>query len=605
MNKTLYKVGVALAVLHYPVYVAVRWLYYALIGEGQAGRREFQLSLGRNVSPADRGFWLWLTSVAIMVLVLSIWAWFGHNHFVDRSKETYPPTKDAAKKALASAVPVETCRVFLGIALVVLVISLGMIGAKTWYNDDTAVFYNTETEFLVSDVENPPPALQWLFDGASAPNNDRCTRVGKHDIPSCINEETYSQQGWLDRSASLAGATKIMGQASGENQNANLLTETMAHLYSTEDVPEGTTQSAGYWSGIRDGVGKETDIEGVIEWDGSGAVRECVFKGEHELNRAFRGQRGNNLMNFIAERFPRVRFRLTDVYGYCDGAKRDVPVVVIPTFTNTRQGATSVEVASGVIIMKGSPSGEPSFDFKQSVKQGELPGPVYPLSIAEKQREQVAWAAGRKNKEANSFGFDSTDAASQAGNATEFLLKSQDDGRVYWVTPLTLKSADSQIIVAYSLVPADVVNGGELNRLRVFALDNDSPHRVNLNQMQRDLTDFVSRERDGFFTQDGATLQEFTPSDGTSWRIFGTLDGDPRFVIQYDPASEESRPTLTELRDDGSKGRTEELETDTPGEDNPSLDGSVCASKLEELSDADLVACAQAALDELAARSGE
>jgi hypothetical protein len=54
---------------------------------------------------------------------------------------------------------------------------------------------------------------------------------GRHDVPSCITEGTLPSDGWENRSASLAGALRVMKQTSGESQKVELLSETAVHIY--------------------------------------------------------------------------------------------------------------------------------------------------------------------------------------------------------------------------------------------------------------------------------------------------------------------------------------------------------------------------------------
>jgi hypothetical protein len=464
-----------------------------------------------------------------------------------------------------------------------------------WNNKDLPSYYNQSTKFVVSDIDNPPAGLQKLLEGARVTNGNECERIGKHDVPSCISAGEFPTDGWENRGASLAGAVRVMKQTTGQSQNVDLLNDTLAYIYPNADapIPEGDNVSDGRWTAIRDGSNLGTPTESIVEWDGTNRPVTCKFEGDFELNRAFRGERSNNFPNLIAEKFPTRRFNRSDVYGYCDHEHGDEPIIVVPMYQNVRYRNRSVATPAGVLLIHGSPSGDPRFEFKTSVKDGEVPGPVYPLSIAETQREEHTWAAGRQYRDRNKFGFDPTKAASQTSNTTEFLLRSRQDGRTYWVSPLTPRGSNSQLVLAYAVIPADTVNGGQLNELTIYVFDQDNPHVVNLDQMERDIRAFVSRQYPGFFSG-GGKIQEFIPAAGTKWRAFGVFDDAPYFTVELDPNGT-NQPVVTDLAN-GS----------TPPSDNPTEEpqaSSVCVRPIGEQTNEELVTCAQAVLDELGRRN--
>src|SRR6185436_13416809 len=114
--------------------------------------------------------------------------------------------------------------------------------------------------------------------------------------------------------------------------------------------------------------------------------------------------------------------------------------------------------------------GKAKLEYKSVVKADDYPGPVYPASLAARQRSQSAWAAGRENEDRNGFGYEPATAEAQAGNVSEYLLRNSVTGRLEWVTPLTLRHSSSELFVAYAVSPADEVRSGSLNQLSVYVL---------------------------------------------------------------------------------------------------------------------------------------
>ena len=539
-------------------------VFFHLVLPGWKVTQNWDLFLERNLATQYPAFWI----VVAVVLLISAILWFRK---YDEDNEDI---------IMVSILTTLAC-----------VMSLSQFGNILWNNKDFPTYYNKSTTFVVADIKNPPASLQRLLEGARK-DNEACERIGAHDVPSCIRSGEFPANGWENRSASLAGAVRVMRQTSGESQQVNLRANTLAHIYPKQSKSIATDDkiSDGYWTGIRDGKGIRIPTEGIVEWDGINRPTNCEFKGEYEFNRAIGGSRSNSLIHLLADKFPELRFNKPDIYGYCDHDNGDEPIIVVPVYEQGWYRNHSVEVPAGVLLLRGSPSGDPVFEHKRTVEPGEVPGPVYPLSIAEIQRGEHIWAAGREHLTRSKFGFEPTSAASQSDNATEFLLRSREDGRTYWVSPLTPRGSDSQLVLAYTLIPADTVTGGQLNEMTIYVFDREDPHVVNLDQMERDIRDFVSRQNPGFFSAKGK-IQELTPASGTTWRAFGVLDGDPRFVVTIDPNGN-NRPIISDIR-----GQTVEVP-----EQEPSETEEECSLPLAEQTNEQLFKCARATMDELERR---
>lgn len=567
-----------------------------LVTPGLSTTQVFDIHAEHLLNPKDSGLWILL---AMQFMVAGIHSYFSYDELKAKAQPRRSYYWDEKEESVKVPRTHLITSVIFGLAFVA---CLGLVGWKWFNNKDQAIFNNQSTTFAVADTSNPPDSLQRLLEGAVAGNGEPCQLNGGHDVPSCITQGTLPSEGWENRSASLAGALRVMRQTSGESQKVELLSETAVHIYPKrgETIAGIEDVSNGYWTAIRDGSGKHTPAEAVVEWDGRNPVTTCEFEGDFELNRALRGDKMNSLNNLIMEKNPGLRYHLDDVYGYCDHQAGSQPVIVVPMYDTRVFGSRHVDVPAGVLLVRGSPSGDPQFQFVDKVEPGSIPGPVYPLTFAEMQRQSHEWAAGRKFRN-NSFGFKQTTAASQDQNATEFLLRSRADGRTYWVTPLTPRGSDSELVLAYSVIPADTVNAGNLNEMTIYVLNREDERVVNLDQMERDFRDYISRQNPGFFSA-GGSIQEFTPGAGNIWRAYGVLDGDPRFIIEIDRTGA-NRPVVTELysSDDGTI-----VPEDAGGEQNnggeAGSNDATCQKPISEQSDQELLACAQAALDELEQR---
>jgi hypothetical protein len=180
------------------------------------------------------------------------------------------------------------------------------------------------------------------------------------------------------------------------------------------------------------------------------------------------------------------------------------------------------------------------------VRPGDLPGPAYPITLVAKQRAMATWAAGERFHDRGGFGFEPTTASTQLGNASEFLLRSRDDGRLYRVSPLTSRGSDSQQFVAYSVTEADTVTDGVLNTQRVYVLNDGDPRIVTITRMENRIKTFLSADP-GFYPAGGKVV-EFLPLDATTWQAYGEVNGTVKYVFMV-PLDESKRISAVNLAD--------------------------------------------------------
>lgn len=467
-------------------------------------------------------------------------------------------------------------RIVAVVVALLAVISAVQVFRVSWDNDkDEARYYNQATTFYVPDVADPPNSLQRLTNGAAQSSSEDCDLVGNADVPSCIREGTLDMAGWDPRIGSLNGAVFALTRSTGDRQRVSLNEATMAYL--NGESPR--------WSGVLDGSGTQQALGGVAEWEGEGEANQCLFEGEFALGEAFGGSKRNSLNNLLAERFPSLRFTISDVWGYCDG---DEPIVVIPMTRQAYVANRTVDTAGGLVTVRGD-NGQTQLTYVATAQPGDFPGPVYPASLVVEQRHQAEWAAGRKNRESYGFGYEPATSEVQEGNVSEYLLRNATTGRLEWVTPLTLRNSSSELFVAYAVSPADEVSSGNLNQLDVYVLGDDDPRRINIDNLEADALNYFV-ENVGTFRSNGGKLVEFTPVDGDIWRAFGELNG--RVVYRLDiSASNAISPQLVSLSPQG-----EEPE----GDDTP--DNASCGEPVSGLTPAQLVSCIQQMADELESR---
>ncbi|GAA3750047.1 hypothetical protein [Micromonospora maritima] len=171
------------------------------------------------------------------------------------------------------------------------------------------------------------------------------------------------------------------------------------------------------------------------------ADQKCAFDRDRADAR-LGGNFSHNLGRQISKKQRWVRFSSTDAYAYCDGG---TPMVAVPL---KRQVGflTIIEKPAGVALYNGK-TGEVSITTDTS----KVPGPSYPLSIAEKQREATAGMGSFSDWVFNRAGWEAPDDDVNSGNDSEFTLDAA--GRPAYVTPLTGRGSATAISVVTS-VPA-------------------------------------------------------------------------------------------------------------------------------------------------------
>jgi hypothetical protein len=495
-----------------PLLLSIAWLFLHLLLGGFGGlQQSFYLMTHNLGNPSSAAFWFWVALCMIASLVLIMYV------------------------ALDEGTDASTRRPFDALAIVAVIVLLGslfQVVHLSWQNSkNVARFYDRSAVIYTPSINNAPGSLQYLLSHATK-GKDGCY-VANSDVPSCVKIGSLPMAGFDPRVSSSTGALTVMQRTSGSRQNVNLLDSSLTYL-------NGNGKN-GVWSALRDGFGAFQPTEGVVEWNGTALPTECKFGGADQFNKALNGVKSNSLVNYLTKLHPDLYWSSNDVWGYCSANNR--PVLVFPVEKQARYLSQTVSVPAGVLVITGSRSGKPQVSYLAHARN--MPGPVYPKSLADTQLTSLNWMAGRAHLDRSQFGFEPTNSSAQAGNTQDYLLKSKTDGHIYWVTPLTLASSQSQLFVAYSMVRADTVNSGQLNTFKVYALASSDTRVTNVDQLEAQAKNFMVNNAGGFIPS-GGQLIEFTPANGNFWRAFGEING--RVIYRLDISTDSSvTPVLVSL----------------------------------------------------------
>lgn len=339
--------------------------------------------------------------------------------------------------------------------------------------------------------------------------------------------------------------------------------------------------TASYTSLVRSRVflGSWTEIISQrLDATGLPTTHNCTFSPR--ADKALHGVLSHDLQREIARMRFGVLIDANDAYGFCDG---DVPKVVVP-LTRNKGFYPTTRVPAGVAVYDGHANKVTILD---SVEPGVLPGPVYPLSLVERQRQATAasgsfgdWVFGRAGYQPTS----TNDAADpNAGNAGEFTLRSSD-GRSNYVTPVVLRGTSTSIS-AVATTGADTVAAGQLSPLVFHRL---VPAR---NSNSNVASDIKGTYPELSWATPGFGIFEIVPTNSGEW--IATVGLNQKVTHRVSIATDGGTCLHTA---DGAKVR---CTSDKP------VTGSVSIpTELSSLSDAELAKLGKAVADEWQRRHG-
>lgn len=492
-------------------------------------------------------FWFWLWVALMSAISFLIW------HAMKDDDHTGPIRETVAHVLMIS--------LFVGG-------SFQAVAANFQNGKDAGRANSAMTTYVIADRANPPALLKQQFEGVEPGDGNPCLfvsgRGGKtddgktiHDTPSCIVEGSMDYH-WEDRNGSASGAEFLLSGSSAGASNTYVMTKSLTYLY-------GDKVGEGKWAALRDGKNGQ-GADSVAYVDRNNVVTTgCKFEGDYELKQSFSGRWSHNLRGLLASRFPTLLWNDEDVWAFCTpkatGPAEPV-IVVLPTQFDG-YNARAVKQAGGVIVVRGSATGQPRLKHYPNVGSDRkvddltLPGPVYPSNLAAIQRESAQWTAGQWNRNRGKFGFDTVkpDDPSQAGNVSEYLRRAVNPdgtpGRLFWVTDLTARHTDARVFQARAEVPADKAIKGTLNELHVYVYnDNDvtKPQNnlvVNLDDMTARVKNEISAINPGFFDAGGKVV-EFNSRDGKIWLAYGEIDGRVKYRFEI-PANGQIKPSVIDM----------------------------------------------------------
>lgn len=260
----------------------------------------------------------------------------------------------------------------------------------------------------------------------------------------------------------------------------------------------------------------------------------------------------------------------------------------------------AVEVPAGVVVYDTS---NEDLELLEDVAAGDLPGPIYPISLAAKQREAMAaygdnasffnWMRGRMGYE-----LSKEDGDPNGSNPAEIQLVTTD-GRGAFVSPMAIRSkSGSTRIAAIADVSSEEVKAGEYNTLTLHTYASQERRPTNA------VVDDTIRAHYSELQQwaNGLTVFEIVPTKDQEW--VATL-GYERAVTFRVRISADGTTTLETPEGDviAQRDANGALVSDgaSEGGDDVVVDNS--GAKLSELSDRELARLLQQLSQEVLTRA--
>ncbi|GLY30824.1 hypothetical protein Kisp02_41890 [Kineosporia sp. NBRC 101731] len=237
--------------------------------------------------------------------------------------------------------------------------------------------------------------------------------------------------------------------------------------------------------------------------NGENAVKVCDFDAQVPVARGWFQYNLRRALSFVGGD---LMADPGDVWAYCEGsqARMVVPVTRYTGFPEQH------EVPAGVVVFDGD-----SAVLDKDVKAGELPGPVYPMSLAAKQREASHAQTGFMDRLFRRSGYETVGKAGEgpdAGNESELLLRRTNSVRWDFVTGLTPRGTSTSV-TAVSTMPADEVHDGKLNTLTVHRMAKDKVRQGNAALANAIIAAFPQLN----WNANQLTLKEVAPTSSGTW----------------------------------------------------------------------------------------
>ncbi|MGW8431447.1 hypothetical protein ACWGJ9_10185 [Curtobacterium citreum] len=415
---------------------------------------------------------------------------------------------------------------------------------------------------------------------AWVPHNYQVDRLYVADV-KMVNHTAPSFGDRAPHQVASTSSTKNLGNTTGTAETVKSLNDQGDNGLWTAMVVR-----RGVWVGYESVQVQDMPLFGQTEPE---QVTTCTFPKSSNLRIGGSLPKNSLTRAIYAATPPAVKFESADAYGYCDGK---TPKVVVP-LTEVKGAWTVSEDYYGDAVYDGK-TGKVTI-VTDTDKVNAIPGPVYPQTLAAKQRTALTALGSFGDYFFHRTGYETTADDSDnpdSFNPTEIGLRQESNDHATYVTPLT-PPGSSTSVVALSVVDASIGKTGARNPVTVYkyadghARQANSSVASNIKQVTSWLPDWAS----------GIKIFEIVPGKKDQWvASIGQSQG----VVYRAVIDEKGKATLYDESGD-IVTRTGAQSADTDGSAESSA--GAADGDLSKMTPAQLQGLANKVLDELAKRA--
>lgn len=267
---------------------------------------------------------------------------------------------------------------------------------------------------------------------------------------------------------------------------------------------------------------QEMNLPKMGELNADKDVNRCQFSENAKL-RFGGGWVTNNLKTHIyLKKFwnPTMHVNESDSFAVCEDG---TPMIYTPMTKWKMSGIAPYQVPAGVMVYNGK-TGE--LNYHESMEDSKLP--VYPISLAKKQRESTVASGGYWDNVRKVVGMSASEDGVNQSNPSEFGLLNRDGNKSQYVTPLVPRG-QSQSIIGLSTIDNATTKFGELNPVNIHRYGENkemlAPSTV--------VANVISNEFDGYKAGE-LTSYEVIPSNDGLWTVSMGTDQNVLYRISVD-----------------------------------------------------------------------
>lgn len=310
----------------------------------------------------------------------------------------------------------------------------------------------------------------------------------------------YNQRAPLD--VAQYASTKFMGDSDGDATN---IVKSLPAYADKNGIYTTSIKRRGFLQGYESTLMMDVPLFGSMS---NNDVHKCNFAKESKLRLDGFWPTNNLIRKIYTKTPPGVKTVRDDAFAYCHN---DDPYIVAPLSTISG-GFFPHRAPYGVAVYNGTTN---EVSIYTDLKEAKLmPGlPLYPKSVATKQRESIKTEDGYTSYLFARGGYEDTSGDENSpnqGNNAEFSLASiVDHYESHFVTPLTSRGSSQNIVALGDVISSDFTSG-EMNAYNIMKYPDGQSREASSTVSDR----IISEKFDGYKAGQMSVFEVIPASEG-------------------------------------------------------------------------------------------